>query len=145
MFLDNKVNFCAEKKVKVSNKYKENHMPAINPISFQASRPIQKLSFRAEAQQGSKEDAVLKDMDKTYGSTFQKGSKLKKVVGIAAIVAILGSIVLHKMPADKIPGALKPIKDMVGGLISSITGIFSKKGAPEAGNVVKEVIEKAAT
>ncbi|MEW5822690.1 MAG: hypothetical protein AB1782_21025 [Cyanobacteriota bacterium] len=105
-------------------------MPAISPVSQTVT---QKVSFAAAKpiQWDNDPQSALKRFESGKGDAWKSSGKGKKLVGLTALAAIIAGVVLHKVPADKLPKILAPAKKWVGDMLARVQGMISKK-APEA-------------
>ncbi|MGD9579925.1 MAG: hypothetical protein AB7V50_01000 [Vampirovibrionia bacterium] len=120
-------------------------MPAISQLN--TNIPSQKVHFKgAETQynyQSGKIDnmAFFQELD-----SFEKDSSgTKKKVLLSALVLLVAGTVLHKIPAEKLPKFLAPVKDIVSKIVAKLP-IGGKKVADAAkatGEAAGEAVKAA--
>lgn len=104
--------------------------------------PVKPMVTTKQPAFGAKQTGIQWDADaKSALARFDEGSggKGKKVLGLAALLAVVAGVVLHKVPVDKLPKALAPAKELVGKLVTKLSGLV---GAVKA--KVQPAAEKAA-
>ena len=113
-------------------------MPAISPVNMQVQPKAQNVNFGAKKQYSDLASEVNAD------HKALSGGKAKKVLGLGVILAAIGAVVLHKMPADKLPQLLQPVKAKISEAIQWVaTKVpkFGKEAAQKGEEVVKPVVD----
>ena len=120
-------------------------MPAISQLN--TNIPSQKVHFKgAETQynyQAGKIDnmAFFQELD-----SFEKDSSgTKKKVLLGALALVVVGAILHKMPVEKLPKFLAPVKDFVGKIVAKISGKGDDlaKGVAKSGDDVVKATSRA--